>query len=60
MAEDPLYDYTDPSGKERIVRIIGRRGGPQFQTYMVDIEDVDTKEQFTNVPETELRQRPSE
>lgn len=59
MATEERFDFTDDSGSDHIVRITKELGGSNFSTWMRDIEDIDTGEQFKNIPMTRLRRRPA-
>ena len=60
MSEEPLYDFTDLSGKKRIVRITRRWGVKGPQMYVANVVDIKTKETFNGVPMTRLTRRPPE
>ncbi len=64
MAEEPLFDFTNDSGSDRIVRIlredIGDVGANNFQMAIADIEDIETGERFNGVARARLTARKSE
>jgi len=55
---EPRFDYTDLSGKTRIVRKVRRYGSEASPMYIWDVEDILTKEIFKGVPGTSLTEQP--